>query len=244
LTLTHIIHHAWGLTFDHLTFNDNGVVKHDLTYTILFKNQSKKHLCLLLLLLNNFLQIDGLWKNNGLIKNNHMIWNIDESLKSYWVKYVIIQFLNNIFNIYFFKKKHPNLLWSQSFNLKKIQNISTNQETFNVISNKFHIFSSNNKLGIIIIFDKTMSLPINVIITHFGGKFITSLFKKNIQEVIYIVVIYESPKIKISYFNFVLKTIFKKIPSKFSIMIIGDFNILFNKNKLIINTTKPYNKYI
>jgi hypothetical protein len=44
IVVGHTIHCAQDLTFDHLAFESNGRMKHDLTYTTLFQVHYKKHL--------------------------------------------------------------------------------------------------------------------------------------------------------------------------------------------------------
>ncbi len=44
IVVGHTIRCAQDLTFDHLAFESNGKMKHDLTYTTLFQVQSRKHL--------------------------------------------------------------------------------------------------------------------------------------------------------------------------------------------------------
>jgi hypothetical protein len=54
LSTNHIIHHAQGLTFDHLILHPIGVIKHGFTYITLSHNDSREHLYLLSPLSNNF----------------------------------------------------------------------------------------------------------------------------------------------------------------------------------------------
>jgi hypothetical protein len=54
---THTIHHAQGLTFDHLAFDIIGATKNSLTYITLFCIRSKGHLYLLYPLTNKKFQL-------------------------------------------------------------------------------------------------------------------------------------------------------------------------------------------
>ncbi len=54
------IHCAQGLTLDHLAFHPFNVIKHNLTYTMLFGIHSKEHLYFLSPLLNKNFHIDSI----------------------------------------------------------------------------------------------------------------------------------------------------------------------------------------
>ncbi len=58
LVATHTIHCLQGLTFDHLTFDPNGVTKYGSTYIKFSKIHSKEHFYLFSPLLNKNFQID------------------------------------------------------------------------------------------------------------------------------------------------------------------------------------------
>ncbi len=47
IVVGHTIHCAQGFTFDHLAFELNGIMKHDLKYTTLFQVYSKKNIYIL-----------------------------------------------------------------------------------------------------------------------------------------------------------------------------------------------------
>jgi len=58
LSTTHTIHHAQGLTFDHLAFDSSGVTKHGLTYITLSRIKCKKKIYLLSPLSKNNFHVD------------------------------------------------------------------------------------------------------------------------------------------------------------------------------------------
>jgi hypothetical protein len=58
LSTTRTIHHAQGLTFDHLAFDSLGVTKHGLTYTTLSRIKCKDILYLLSPLSKNNFHVD------------------------------------------------------------------------------------------------------------------------------------------------------------------------------------------
>jgi hypothetical protein len=97
-------------------------------------------------------------------------------------------------------------------NKTKIQNIHTNQKKYNVISQKFNILSCYGPHGTMMFYDNTMFLSQKISTTNSNAKFITTSFKKNTREALYIIAIYKPQKMKIIYFNSILETIFNDIP--------------------------------
>ncbi len=76
-----------------------------------------------------------------------------------------------------------------------MQNIHTNQETYNVISQKFNILSCYDQHGTMMFYDNTMFLSQTTSTTNLGVEFmIIASFDKNMWEVIYIIAVYKPPK--------------------------------------------------
>ncbi len=138
IAITRTIHRAHGLTLDHLAFDPSGITKHGLTYTILSRVHSKKHLYLLSPLSNKNFQVDTLVQ-----EEMHCLKTIAQYkitivyLKSYHKEFIIIQSLNIHSLILHFQDilNYLNLLPSHIFGLNeiKIQNIQTHQEIYNII---------------------------------------------------------------------------------------------------------------
>jgi hypothetical protein len=82
------------------------------------------------------------------------------------------------------------------------------------------------------LYDDNVSLTKNTTITHFGVEFIIAFFNDNTQETIYIIAIYKPPKMRVPHCNSIIKNIVQKIPSHCLIVIIGDFNIIFEQKKI------------
>jgi hypothetical protein len=61
----------------------------------------------------------------------------------------------------------------------KTQNIHTNQEAYNVISQKFNILSFYDQHEIIMFYDNIMVLSQTTSTTNLGVEFITTSFNKN-----------------------------------------------------------------
>jgi hypothetical protein len=78
-----------------------------------------------------------------------------------------------------------------------------------------------------VLYDDNVSLTENTIVTNSSAKFIVALFNDNTQETLYIIAIYEPPKLQVSHFNSILESIIQKMLSHCPTIIIGDFNINF-----------------
>jgi hypothetical protein len=87
LAIMCIIHHAQGLTFDHLAFDSTRVTKHGLTYITLFKIYSKNHLHIFSPLSNKKFQINHIIQEemSHLKTNTQYKWSI-VSFKIYQTK--------------------------------------------------------------------------------------------------------------------------------------------------------------
>jgi hypothetical protein len=139
-----------GLTLDCLTFDPTSVTKHGLTYTPLSHICSKEHLYLLSWLTNKTFQVDTLvqeeihWLRTTAWYELTLIF-----LKFYCTKFVIIESLNTCSLTLHFQ----NIIVDQNLlafhilclNEMKIKNIHTNQEAYNVISQRitfYHVMTN------------------------------------------------------------------------------------------------------
>jgi len=78
-------------------------------------------------------------------------------------------------------------------------------------SNKFDILSSYNQHGIMIFYDKIVSLSKSFVMTNHGVEFFCTNFNKTTFEALHIIAIYKSLEIPIQHFNSTLNTNFKNV---------------------------------
>jgi hypothetical protein len=94
-----IIHHAQGLTFDHLAFDSTSVTKHGLTYITLFRIYSKNHLYLFSPLSNKNFQINHIVQE----EMSHLKTNTQYKLSIVLLKFIKQKNTYTIFKYLFFK---------------------------------------------------------------------------------------------------------------------------------------------
>ncbi len=110
-------------------------------------------------------------------------------MKSYHIKFVVVESFNTPLTLHFQNIfKDQNLSASHILCLKetKIQNIHTNQETYNTISQKFNIFSCYDQHGTTMFYDNRLFLSKTTSTTNLGAEFINASFNKNTWEALYI----------------------------------------------------------
>jgi hypothetical protein len=74
-------------------------------------------------------------------------------------------------------------------------------------------------------YDNTLFLSQTTSTTNTSAEFIITSFNKNMQETLYIIVVYKPPKMKTIYSNSILETILKDMPKDYPSILVRDFNI-------------------
>jgi hypothetical protein len=90
-----------------------------------------------------------------------------------------------------------------------IQNVHLNLEIYNVLSQKFHVLSTYDEHGTMVLYDDIVSLIENTTITNFGVELITT-FNDNTEETLYISIMHKPLKMQVSHFQIYIKNIIQK----------------------------------
>ena len=225
-----MVHRSQGLCLDEMAFDSSGINKYGLTYTMLSRIRTKS--ILVHPLANSNFQIDKSVSIEMERLTSSAKWKLLVPINKYiHHSHVIIQSINidflsrhhlSIQNDHNLQSSH--ILCFQKTRIKYFEEVS---QFINLIKYKYiHDFDGH---GLVLLYDKNMICSSTTINHHSGSEFIATTFNEGHRNAIHLIMLYRFHVTSIFSFINTLEQILCTIPLACLIVILGDFNMDFDK---------------
>jgi hypothetical protein len=243
LAAARTIHRSQGLSLDELAFDPTNVRKHGLTYTALSRVRTKEKLYLLAPLQNENFHVDERVKLEMLRLTTTSKWHsMVPDFKRIQHSHVIIQALNTNSLRQYFKdiSSDHSLQCSNILCLIETRLQASSNEIHKFIDiSKYNYLSAYDGHGLLMLYDKNMTLNSYEITTIDGSEYIMATFNSKTRNAIHVISVYKAHNCSITTFLKALQNLIQKSIARCPTIILGDFNIdILDCNDSTQNKTK------